>query len=52
MPELLPKILGIIANWGRWFENISIRVLEWLVILIGCKIKGINGLEASEYKNS
>ena len=28
------------------FENIlSIRVLEWLVILIGCKIKGINELE-------
>ena len=25
------------------FENIlSIRVLEWLVIPIGCKIKGIN----------
>ena len=24
------------------FENIlSIRVLEWLVILVGCKIKGI-----------
>ena len=28
------------------FENIlSIRVLEWLVILVGCKIKGINELE-------
>ena len=25
------------------FENIlSIRVLEWLGILVGCKIKGIN----------
>ena len=25
------------------FENIlSIRVLEWLVNLVGCKIKGIN----------
>ena len=35
------------------FENIlSIRVLEWLVILVGCKIKGINELEASESKNS
>ena len=35
------------------FENIlSIRVLEWLVILIGCKIKGINELEARECKNS
>ena len=35
------------------FENIlSIRVLEWLVILVGCKIKGINQLEARESKNS
>ena len=25
------------------FENIlSIRVLEWLVILVGCKIEGMN----------
>ena len=29
------------------FENIlSIRVLEWLVILVGLKTKGINELEA------
>ena len=29
------------------FESIlSIRVQEWLVILAGCKIKGINELEA------
>ena len=35
------------------FENISsIRVLEWLVILVGCKIKGINELDARESKNS
>ena len=35
------------------FENIlSIRVVEWLVILFGCKIKGINELEASESKKS
>ena len=35
------------------FENIlSIRGLEWLVILIGCKIKGVNELEARESKNS
>ena len=38
---------------SRTFENIlSIRVLEWLVILVGCKIKGINGLEARESKYS
>ena len=52
MPEILPNILEIIVNWGRWlemvvvklpvimaglitFENIlSIRVLEWLVIVV------------------
>ena len=34
------------------FENIlSIRVLEWLVVLVGCKIKGINEFEARESKN-
>ena len=45
----LPDIMsGSIA-----FENIlSIRVLEWLVILLGYKIKGINELEARESKNS
>ena len=66
LPEILPNIGGIIANWGRWsemvtvkmsdimsrsitFENIlSIRVLEWLVILVGCKINGINESEARE----
>ena len=33
------------------FEIIlSIRVLEWLVILVGCKIKGINELEARKLK--
>ena len=35
------------------FKNILfIRVLEWLVILVGCKVKGINELEARDYKNS
>ena len=35
------------------FEKIlSVRVLEWLVILVSCKIKGINKLEARESKNS
>ena len=34
------------------FENVlSIRVLEWLVILVGCKIKSINELQARESKN-
>ena len=70
LPEILPKILGIIANWDRWseivalklsdiisgsiaFENIlSIGVLEWLVILVGFKIKDINEWEARESENS
>ena len=35
------------------FENIlSIRVLKWLVVLVGCKIKGIKELEARESKKS
>ena len=35
------------------FENIlSISVLEWLVVLVGCKIKGINELESRESKNA
>ena len=34
-------------------ENIlSIRVLKWVVILVGCKIIGINELEAKESINS
>ena len=33
------------------FENIlSIRVLEWLVILVGCKIKGINRWKQEDLK--
>ena len=45
----LPDIMsGSIA-----FENIlSIRILEWLVILVGCQIKGISELKAKESKNS
>ena len=35
------------------FENkLSIRVLEWLAVLVGCNIKGVNELDASESKNS
>ena len=38
---------------SKAFENIlSIKVLEWLVILVGCKIKGMNKLEARKSKNS
>ena len=45
LPDVTP---GSIA-----FGNIlSIRVLEWVVILVGCKIKGINQLEARQSKKS
>ena len=34
------------------FENIlSIRVLEWLFILVGQKIKGVSELDESESKH-
>ena len=59
----MPNISKIEPDDQKWcsqitpgsttFENIlSIRVLEWLVILFGCKIRGINELEARESKNS
>ena len=49
MPVKLPDII----SGSITFENIlSIRVLEWLVILVGCKIKVIKELEARESKNS
>ena len=41
-----------IMSGSRTFENIlSIRVLEWPVILVGYKTKGINELEERESKN-
>ena len=44
------KLSGIML--GSMFENIlSIRVLEWLVVLVGCKIKDINELDANESRN-
>ena len=45
----LPDIMsGSIA-----LENmLSLKVLEWLVILVGCKTKSINEVEARESKNS
>ena len=45
LPDIIPGSIK--------FENIlSIRALEWLVILVGCKIKSINELEERESKNS
>ena len=36
----------------RLSTNHGLRVLGWLVILVDCKIKGINELQAREPKNS
>ena len=45
LPDIMSESIAL--------ENIlSIRVLEWLIILVGCKIKGINEFEARESKNS
>ena len=42
-----------VMSGSRSSENIlSLRILEWVVTLDGCKIKGINELEAKEFKNS
>ena len=44
LPDIMPGSITL--------ENIlSIRVLEWLVILVGCKIKGMSQ-ETRESKNS
>ena len=51
--EIVAIKLPNIMSESKAFENIlSIRVLEWLVILIDCKIKVINELEVTESKNS
>ena len=49
---LAVKLPDIISESIMFEKILSIRVLEWLVILVGCKIKGINKLDASESKNS
>ena len=50
---MVPVKLPYFMSLSIMFENmLSIRVLEWLVILVGCKIKGINELDATESKNS
>ena len=45
--------LSDIISGSITFENVLyIRVLEWVIILFGCKIKGINDLEPRESKYS
>ena len=44
------KLLDIMSGSIKFENVLPIRVLEWLVILLGCKIKGINESEAREPK--
>ena len=45
LPDIMPESI-------RFEKILSIRVLEPLVILVGSKIKGINKLDAREFKTS
>ena len=39
-----------IMSESMTFQNIlSIRVVEWIVILVACKMKGIHELEARDF---
>ena len=49
--KMAVKLPDIISGSIKFENMLSIRVLEWLAILVGCKIKGINELEARESKN-
>ena len=41
-----------ITSGSITFENmLSVSVLEWLVLLVGCEITGTNDFEARESKN-
>ena len=53
MIKMVAVKLPNIMSGSITFENIlSVRILEWLVILVGYKIKGISELEGGESKNS
>ena len=46
---MLPDII----SWEIKLKNLlSVRVFEWLVILVECKVHEIKDLEANESKNS
>ena len=51
--EMAAVKLPDIMSGSITLENILfIRVFEWLLILVGCKIKGINESKGRESKNS
>ena len=45
------KLLDIMSGSITFEKTLPMRVLEWVVILAGCKIKGISELEARESKS-
>ena len=45
------KLHDIMSRSTTFEYILSLRVSEWLVILIGCKINGKNELEERESKN-
>ena len=45
----LPEIASTVITFEKM---LPIRVSEWSVILVGCKMYGITELDASESKNS
>ena len=44
------KLPNIVSGSITFESTLSVSVLEWLVILVGCKIKGISELGAGECK--
>ena len=45
------NLLDIMSGWIH-LKMCYLRILDWLVILAGCNIKGINELGARESQNS
>ena len=56
MPGILPNILGIIANWGRWSEMVAVKLpdimsgsitfentLEWNIRMKNIRMAGYSG---------
>ena len=53
LSDIIAVMLPDIISGEIKLENIlSMRVFEWLVIVVGCKIYGIKELEANESKKS
>ena len=51
--DIVVAMLTDIISWEIILENIlPVRVFEWLVILVDCKINVIKEFEARESKNS